>query len=211
MRVSAIDMVTPTGLAQSGRFNGLVLANRQKTATELRGGPYQKANGICAPASDWRHKRGLTTDERVRFDMADTEYSNPIPRIQPFGDARTLHGRLIAGIVQRYPAATSMRFLKRIMAATGEDAEEFCALTFRPDAFVIDHASQTVTMFEVEVTHPVHAEKLEAMSALWFDLDAIEWDLRLIAVDRHGFTRAMDLQAEYYASLPHPSAPVFGE
>lgn len=76
MRVSAIDMVTPTGLAQSGRFNCLGLANRPKTATQLRGGPYQKANGICAPASDWRHERGLTTNERLRFDMAD-DYLTP--------------------------------------------------------------------------------------------------------------------------------------
>lgn len=71
MRVLPLDVVTPTGLALSSRFKAIGLANRAKCSTELRGVPYQKANGFSAPASDWRHERGLTTNERMRFDMAD--------------------------------------------------------------------------------------------------------------------------------------------
>jgi len=54
-----------------------------------------------------------------------------------------------------------------------------------PDACLIDREQRAVYLFEIEDTHPLKPEKLRKLSAIWFRLDCLDWELRVFLVDRY--------------------------
>jgi hypothetical protein len=126
------------------------------------------------------------------------------------------HSALIDLVLDRYPGASRKDFPESVKAALNlDDSDDLPRFDFRPDAFHIDHESQTIALFEVEITHGVDDPKMQKLSWLWFCLDCIYWDCVLIIVDQRGVERQIDLCDQYWRSvqqgLPHPIATGVGE
>lgn len=65
-----------------------------------------------------------------------------------------------------------------------------------PDAFEVSHG--IAIAYEVEDTHRVDAKKMRAYARLWSELDAFEWDFRLVIIDIRGGRLEPNLSAVYY-------------
>lgn len=65
-----------------------------------------------------------------------------------------------------------------------------------PDAF--DVSSGLVVAYEVEDTHRVDRSKLRAYARLWFELDSVEWEFRLVILDIRGGRLEPNLAEVYY-------------
>jgi len=59
---------------------------------------------------------------------------------------------------------------------------------FRPDYFCIETIEEvvTVSIYEVEDTHPLTSSKIRAIVEWWFDLDSMGADVKLFVTDRYG-------------------------
>lgn len=195
--------MTPTGLSPFCKFNQLGLANGHKSATALRGVQRQKANVICATEGDGNP--APVADHNVRkHGMAMLEYRPAWPTFEPIGNG-TLHQRLTADVIRKFPSAQTRGFFKCLRAAIGDDELE--RQTFVPDAFTIDADRREVTVFEVEVTCPISEKKLLDMGWLWFQLDADDWDLRLVTIDRRGTPSEFDMLLAYREVLEADALP----
>jgi hypothetical protein len=64
---------------------------------------------------------------------------------------------------------------------------------FIPDAFLIDEDRRTIVCYEVEDTNPININSLGKYIAAWWLMDALTWDLHLIAYDIFGNPRVIDL------------------
>lgn len=62
-------------------------------------------------------------------------------------------------------------------------------LGFTPDAFKVDSEGREITLYEVEDSHRLTIRKLSIIVNLWWVLDDIGWDLRLILLDRYAASR----------------------
>lgn len=65
----------------------------------------------------------------------------------------------------------------------GEITQDYRSVV--PDAFEIDTEVRLVTVYEVEVTHPLTNVKREKYKAYFWMLDEVYWRLRVITVDKH--------------------------
>jgi hypothetical protein len=65
-----------------------------------------------------------------------------------------------------------------------------------PDAYRI--GNRCVTVYEVEDTHRVAADKLRLYARLWSQLDAMEWDCRLVIMDIRGGVFEPNLSEVYF-------------
>ena len=65
-----------------------------------------------------------------------------------------------------------------------------------PDCYSISNG--LVLVYEVEDTHRVSYDKLMTYARLWKELDAVEWELRLVIVDIRGGRLEPDLAIVYY-------------
>jgi hypothetical protein len=115
----------------------------------------------------------------------------------------SLHERIIDAVVSEHGAkrrgfATEIR---RSLGATSENVdtehifEYFREWRYTPDAFRIDVVDDrpVVTVWEVEVSHKLSAEKLYGyVDLLWF-LDSEEAAFRLISVSHYGAQCEIDL------------------
>ena len=62
-------------------------------------------------------------------------------------------------------------------------------LQFIPDAFRVDSEEQEITLYEVEDSNFLTIRKLSIIVNLWWVLDDMGWNLRLVVVDRYGVNR----------------------
>lgn len=60
--------------------------------------------------------------------------------------------------------------------------------SFRPDYFCIETIDEvvTVSIYEVEDTHPLTSSKIRDIVEWWFDLDSMAVDVKLFVTDRYG-------------------------
>ncbi len=65
-----------------------------------------------------------------------------------------------------------------------------------PDAFEVSPG--LVVAYEVEDTHRVDRTKLRAYARLWAELDATEWEFRLVILDIRGGRLEPNLTEVYY-------------
>lgn len=67
-----------------------------------------------------------------------------------------------------------------------------------PDAYLI--TDDQIAAWEVELSSPLAAEKIEQYALLWAEIDATgeDTDFRLYSVDRHACEHEIDLQPFYY-------------
>lgn len=114
----------------------------------------------------------------------------------------SLHDRLVAELVLM--GARTSRFAEAIRNEVRDQSDykdpyyrkeddSFRRLSIIPDAFVVDASDMRITAYEVEVTSPITAGKLEAYHALFWEIDEYEWLLHLVLVDRVGRHRMVDL------------------
>lgn len=117
-----------------------------------------------------------------------------------------LHERLVAAIVRDHGAQTG-GFAGALWNAVGNDPclDELDATCrrpgFRPDAWRIDLEARRVELWEVEITSPLSDAKVQAILAVWSELDAIEWELVVHRMDRFGTESELPLVACYFEKL----------
>ena len=107
-------------------------------------------------------------------------------------EARAAHDALLDRIVEKH-ALTRDRFMPAVRAAlltsdgvtAAEWREWFDASHWIvvPDAFKIDQATKTFTVYEVEITSFVNEEKLDKLAHLYWSVNEWHWDVRLVRVD----------------------------
>ncbi len=103
-----------------------------------------------------------------------------------------LHEKLVADLVAHGAQVRNfMAALRKIVhPACWPDLRQSLVI---PDAFVVDEKMMHVTAYEVEISYPVSAEKLERYHDLFWTIDQEEWILHLVLVDRIGRHRSIDL------------------
>jgi len=109
----------------------------------------------------------------------------------------TPHQALVDELVRR--GAETHGFKRRLRESL-EDQVEVGWLRLIPDAYEVSHG--LVVAYEVEDTHRVDATKLRAYGRLWRELDAIEWEFRLVIVDIRGGRLEPNLAQVYYHAHP---------
>ena len=62
-----------------------------------------------------------------------------------------------------------------------------------PDAFVVDFENSTIVCYEAEDTHPLNVDTVARYGRLYWLLEALVWDLHLIAYDVFGNHRVLDV------------------
>lgn len=116
------------------------------------------------------------------------------------------HEDIISILRMRYPDLKTTRFAAAMRKHA--DAYEVEVPRLIPDAWTVtphpaDDRMQLFTVWEVEIARPMDRGKLSSYGKLWGDLDASDamTDLELIAVDRHGTEKAVNLTEFYYLWL----------
>lgn len=101
--------------------------------------------------------------------------------------ADTLHTAIIKRVLDQDKNVRERGFRSALMRAIPDhDDHAFDFLHLRPDAYLIDPDYATVVAIEVEVTHPISAEKLEFYCELYWILSWHSWDLVLKTINRFG-------------------------
>lgn len=82
-----------------------------------------------------------------------------------------------------------------------DSAEEFAemvmAVPFIPDGFVVEPEPRDLVFFEVEVTHPMSADKLRAYGKLAIDMAAFDVNFAVLVYNKYGHCSAVDLVPYY--------------
>jgi hypothetical protein len=73
-----------------------------------------------------------------------------------------------------------------------------------PDAYLLEPKRRIVYLFEIEDTHLLKVEKLGWLSRIWFRLDCLEWELRILLVDRYLSSWRRLPMADVWHSLQRP-------
>lgn len=102
------------------------------------------------------------------------------------------------------PGAQTRGWRQALRTALEPYTDELDVAPRVPDAFLIDDAGQVITVFEVEVTHPLSPDRLAEWASLWSELDCHGWTLKLYVIDRLGRSTTADLQLLYFALLAAP-------
>ena len=109
-----------------------------------------------------------------------------------------VHEIAVARILAANPEAKTRRLMKAIRDAVEPwQREDFTSLAAIPDAFIVDPINRLVTLFEVEVTHPVSEYKMQLYGDLWWGIDGNDWDMLLIKVDGEGRETAVIDMGDY--------------
>lgn len=113
------------------------------------------------------------------------------------------HDQLVSGLVAAGMSRTGFR--PALLAATGINVP-----ALYPDAFRIDADELEVRVFEVVVTHGLTPDKVRRYQNLAWILDALEWDLTVVIVNRYGHFSELGLVAltAEYMGL-HPATPTW--
>lgn len=107
----------------------------------------------------------------------------------------TAHEALVAKLVRTAHAKTS-GFRKSVEQAL-EIPGELMWFTLIPDAYTIAH--RHVTIYEVEDTHRVNADKLECYAQLWGQLHTMDVEVQLKILDIRGGVYEPDLAHVYFS------------
>lgn len=97
---------------------------------------------------------------------------------------------------QGYPGGALTRGFKRMVAEALEGQVDLAWVRLVPDAFEVSPG--LVVAYEVEDTHRVDRVKLRAYARLWSELDATEWEFRLVILDIRGGRLEPNLTEVYY-------------
>lgn len=90
-------------------------------------------------------------------------------------------------------------------AGEAQDLRELIAVNrIIPDAYLLEAEHKTVYLFEIEDTHPIKPEKLRRLSAIWFRLDCLDWELRVFLLDRYLASWRTLPMADVWHSLSSP-------
>jgi hypothetical protein len=135
---------------------------------------------------------------------------------QPSDGKLTLHELAIRSLVESDPRICRNGFTPAIRAAAEEAAREWydedtVPVDIRPDAYLIDRETKTITLFEVGDWRLATHDKEARLGWFWFwwDSYAPEWTLRCFAINRFGrFTHEMDL-CGFYLDIIAEHAPRF--
>lgn len=78
------------------------------------------------------------------------------------------------------------RFLRTLREAIGLDcdAEWPASVRYNPDAYEIDKEARHVTVYEVEIAHPIDEPQLRRILGTYFVVDCEGWSMSLVVVDR---------------------------
>ena len=109
-----------------------------------------------------------------------------------------MHEIAVEQILLDHPTALTRGFMKAINEILAPDTG--AKRLVRPDAYKIDWETNTVTVFEVEVNHPLNDNTMAAYCILFWWLDGEGWDLILETRDRYGHPRpALNMEGYAYA------------
>lgn len=90
-------------------------------------------------------------------------------------------------------------------AGEADDLKELMAANrIIPDAYLLEAERRTVYLFEIEDTHLLKPEKLRRLSTIWFRLDCLAWELRILLVDRYLASWRRLPMADVWHSLSSP-------
>lgn len=131
-----------------------------------------------------------------------------------FNDDTLAFSKLAAGWLLRFDSRMRVKGFARnlytaIKKINGEaDADDINEILLEnriiPDGYVIDQKTQTVYVFEIEDTNPLTMNKLRKLAQIWFYLDCVYWDLKLLVIDRYlTCWRSLPLD-HFYFSLVFP-------
>jgi hypothetical protein len=104
----------------------------------------------------------------------------------------TVHDMTIARLADMHPQACKSGFASVIRKVFTDYGDGVGPAPFIPDLFWFDEGdgrecdSGAITCIEVEDQNPISGRKLRAYAALWFALDSVGCDLRLLTTDRWG-------------------------
>lgn len=87
----------------------------------------------------------------------------------------------------------------------GEFYEMVMGLNLVPDAYAIHLDERELVFFEVEVTHPMKASKLQAYGKFAIDLAGLGIGFGVLAVNKHGHINEVDLLPHYASWLAEVS------
>jgi len=113
-------------------------------------------------------------------------------------------------ILDRVPRSRAVGFRETLRTGlagrgcTKIEAREFVkeCINIIPDAFVIDHKNTHCSVFELEDTHKLSQDKLNAYADIWFRMDCFDWEFGLIVVSRYGTLSLIpDLQYRFLELL----------
>lgn len=115
------------------------------------------------------------------------------------------HRTLIEQVLKDVPGSSAADFPKAIAALQKSLGMTDALPTFRPDAYRINHETQEIELYEVEVRHALPQRKIEDLGDFWFAWDAEgehDWLPVLIVVGRYGGHQRIDLAHAYYRTGP---------
>lgn len=78
-----------------------------------------------------------------------------------------------------------------------EFAQMVMAVPFIPDGFVIESEPRDLVFFEVEVTHPMSADKLRNYGKLAIDMAAFDVNFAVLVYNKYGHCNVVDLVPYY--------------
>jgi hypothetical protein len=93
------------------------------------------------------------------------------------------HQRVVEKIVEMHGAEV-FKFRRNVEDALDIKGELDYWGPGNPDAYLIDHETETVTVWEVGVIRPPDPKKIKRYAHLFFHLDDVYWTLKLILVDQ---------------------------
>jgi len=118
-------------------------------------------------------------------------------------DDLTTHAKILACIAAEDPRCCTRGFKKALRFLESEDPFKdvravFDDLHIVPDGYVIDHDLAVVCCHEVEVSNGLSDAKILEYINLFWALDSIAWELWLIAHDRWGNARNIDILSAWH-------------
>lgn len=91
---------------------------------------------------------------------------------------------------------------KKTYSDNGWNREGFRSIKYVPDGFFIDHEEKQIRILEIEDTHNMKHEKIEAYydisEMLW---DVIKYNMKIILVNRFGMVNVVDPEQIWIASI----------
>ena len=119
---------------------------------------------------------------------------------------QTVHEMTIARLAEHHPHAATRGFAVFLRKLATKAGSFLPSVDVIPDLWWHEAGDGrecdlgTVTCIEVENSTPISADKLRAYCGLWFDLDLLGYELRLLVADRWGKLSPADLREYFYVA-----------
>lgn len=122
-----------------------------------------------------------------------------------FSEVKQAH--IMHALLASYPEIRTNRWKRSVIAELPVLDHEFdspeifaamvMAVPFVPDGFVIEPEPRDLVFFEVEVTHPMSADKLRAYGKLAIDMAAFDVNFAVMVYNKYGHCSTVDLMPHY--------------